>query len=203
MHIEELLDEIIETIDNGFNLKIFHKTIVDGDKVIDLSNTVRSSLPAEFESAKRITADRNKIIESAEQWAISKKNSADKEAVSIVEGATAKANSIVAQAEAQAQQIIENAQLHAEQLISENNITRVANERATNLLETTKNDCDMLMNSTRADCDELTSQAKQWADDVRTAAYDYAMRMVAEVDNFLQGSVSDLRQTKGNLENMQ
>lgn len=203
MHIEDLLDEIIETIDNGFNLKLFHKTIVDGEKVIDLSNTVRSSLPSEFESAKRITADRNKIIESAEQWAISKKNSADKEAVSIVEGATAKANSIVAQAEAQAQQIIENAQLHAEQLISENNITRVANERATNLLETTKADCDMMMSSTRADCDELTSQAKQWADDVRTGAYDYAMRMVAEVDNFLQGSVSDLRQTKGNLENMQ
>ncbi len=203
MHIEDLLDEIIETIDNGFNLKLFHKTIVDGEKVIDLSNTVRTSLPAEFESAKRITADRNKIIESAEQWALSKKNSADKEAVAIVEGATAKANNIIAQAQAQAQQIIENAQLHAEQLISENNITRIANERATNLLETTKSDCDMMMNSTRADCDELTSQAKKWADDVRTGAYDYAMRMVSEVDVFLQNSVTDLRQTKGNLETMQ
>lgn len=203
MHIEELIDEIIETIDSGFNLKIFHKTIVDGDKVVDLSETIRTSLPAEFESAKRITADRNKIIESAEQWAISKKTAADKEAVSIVDGANANAANIIAQAEAQAKQIVENAQLHAEQLISENNITRVANERATNLLETTKNDCDMLMNSTRADCDELAAQAKQWSDDIRTAAYDYAMRMVGEVDNFLQVSVSDLRQTRGNLENMQ
>ena len=203
MHNEELIDEIIETIDSGFNLKLFHKTIVDGDKVVDLSETIRTSLPAEFESAKRITADRNKIIESAEQWAISKKTAADKEATSIVEGANANAANIIAQAEAQAKQIVENAQLHAEQLISENNITRVANERATNLLETTKNDCDMLVNSTRADCDELAAQAKQWSDDIRSAAYDYAMRMVGEVDNFLQVSVSDLRQTRGNLENMQ
>lgn len=203
MHIEDLLEEIIETVDNGFALKLFHKNIVDGEKIIELSNTVKSSLPAEFESAKRITADRNKIIESAEQWALSKKSAADKEANAMVDSASAKAESIIAQAQAQAQQIIESAQLHAEQLISENNITRVANERATELLETTKSDCDMLMKSTRADCDELTTQAKQWSDDIRSAAYDYATRIVNEVDEFLQNSSTDLRQTRSKLETMQ
>lgn len=203
MHIEELLDEIIETVDGGFNLKLFHKRIVDGDKVISLADEVRISLPPEFESAKKITANRNKILDSAEQLAQSKKAAAEKDVAATIENASAKAQSIIEEAKAAAANIVKNAELHAEQLISENNITKTANDRASQLLAETNNDCEAMMKATKSDCDEMTMNAKQWSDDVRNAAYDYAMRMVGEVDNFLSVSTADLRQTKGKLENMQ
>ncbi len=203
MHIEELIEEIVETVESGFNLKLFHRRIVEGDKILDRIEELRTSLPSEFESAKRITQDRNKIIASAENWASNKMAGAEKEAESIVATANTKAANIVSNAEAQAQQIVESAKLHAEQLVSENNITKVANERAAELMANTKSDCEVLMNTTRNDCDALTSQAKQWSDEVRQAAYEYAMNMVSEVERFLSGSTSDLNETKSKLENLQ
>ncbi|MGN0463263.1 MAG: hypothetical protein ACI4GA_00990 [Acutalibacteraceae bacterium] len=203
MHIEELLDEIVETVDSGLNLKLFHKRIVNGDKVIELSDEIRTSLPPEFESAKKITANRNKIIDSAEQFAQSKKAAAEKEGAAMLESARLKAQEMLGDAKAKAERIVENAQLHAEQLVSDSSITKTANERASQLLAETNNDCEAMMKATKADCDEMTAKAKQWSDDVRNAAYEYAMRMVGEVDNFLSASSSDLRQTKGKLESMQ
>ncbi len=203
MHIEELLDEIVDTVGSGFNLRLFHKTILDGEKIVTLSDEIRTSLPPEFESAKKITANRNKILDSAEQFAQNKKAAAEKEANITIENAGAKAQSMIEDAKAQADRIIENARLHAEQLISESNITKTANERASQLLAETNNDCEAMMKATKADCDELTANAKKWSDDVRNAAYEYSMRMIGEVDNFLSVSSADLRQTKGKLENMQ
>ena len=197
MHIEELLDEIVETVEDGFNLKLFHRRIVDGEKIMDLSEEVRKSLPPEFESAKKITADRNRIIESAKSWANEKVSKAESDAETIVSNAKTNAADIVSQA--QAASIVEEARLHAEQLISENNITKVANERAEALQRNTKEDCDILMNTTRVDCDKLAQQAKTWAQDIENGAYEYAMSIIGQVDNYLSNSTNDLRQTRQKL----
>lgn len=200
MHIEELLDEIIEAVDSGFNLKLFHKVICDGEKIIELSDEVKKSLPPEFESAKKITADRNKIIDSAKSWAADKKAKAEAEAHSTVSGAQAQAEDIVAKAEAQAAEIVENARLHAEQLISENNITKEATARAEELRANTISDCDVMMNATKADCEQLTQQANAWARDMREGAYNYAMGVLNDVDKCLSGSVDDVRSVRMKLE---
>ena len=199
MHIEELLDEIIDTVESGFNLKLFHRRIVDGEKVIDLSEEVRKSLPPEFESAKKITADRNRIIESAKNWANDKMSKAESDAEMIVSGAKSNAEDIVAQAQAQAASIVEEARLHAEHLISESNITKVANERAEALQRNTKEDCDILMNTTRMDCDKLAQQAKAWARDIENGAYEYAMNLIGQVDSYLSNSTDGLRETRQKL----
>lgn len=203
MHIEDLVQEIIDVVNDGFNLKLFHRTIVEGERIVEAANEITKNLPDEFESAKRITADREKIIQSAEQWAINKKKAAENEAAAIVDTAKRDADNMIADAEAQARYIVETAQAHAAQLVSESNITKTAHQQAQQLVDAAKADSDMMMNAARANSNELTAQAEQWANDVRTGAYEYAMRMVNEVDNYLSGSVSDLRQTKLNLENMQ
>lgn len=200
MHIEELLDEIIETVDGGFNLKLFHKTIVDGEKIISLSDEVKQSLPPEFESAKKITADRNKIIDSAKSWAADKKSKAEAEAGATISDANAKADEIIAQAQAQAAAIVEDARLHAEQLISESNITKEATERAEELRRNTINDCDVMMNATKSDCDTLTQQASAWAKDMREGAYNYAMGVLNDLDKCLSGSADDVRNVRMKLE---
>ncbi|MGN0444146.1 MAG: hypothetical protein ACI4F5_05975 [Acutalibacteraceae bacterium] len=201
MHIEELLDEIIETVDGGFNLRLFHKRIVDGEKIIELSDEVKKSLPPEFESAKKITADRNKIIDSAKSWAADKKARADAEANSTVADAQAKAEEIIANAQAKANSIVEDARLHAEQLISESNITKEATQRAEELRINTINDCDVMMNATKSDCDTLTQQAQAWARDMREGAYSYAMGVLSDVDRCLTGSVEDVKNVRMKLEN--
>lgn len=200
MHIEELLDEIIETVDGGFNLKLFHKRIVDGDKIIDLSDEIKTSLPPEFESAKKITADRNKIIDSAKSWAADKKARADAEASSTIAEAQAQAEEIIANAQAQADGIVEDARLHAEQLISETNITKEATERAEELRRNTIADCDVMMNATKSDCDALTQQAQSWARDMREGAYSYAMGVLADLDKCISGSQEDVRNVRMKLE---
>lgn len=201
MHIEELLDEIIETVDGSFNLKLFHKRIVDGEKIIEIADEVKESLPPEFESAKKITADRNKIIDSAKSWAADKKSRAEEEANATVAQAQAKADEIVADAQAQAAQIVEDARLHAEQLISESNIMKEATARAEELRQNTMNDCDVMMNATKGDCDRLTQQAQAWAKDLKEGAYTYAMEVITDLDKCLNGSIDDVRRVRSKLEN--
>lgn len=201
MHIEELLDEIIETVDGGFNLKLFHKRIVDGEKIIDIADEIKTSLPPEFESAKKITADRNKIIDSAKGWAADKKARAEAEAGKTVADAQANAGEIIANAQAQAAQIIEDARLHAEQLVSDSNIMKEATDRAEELRRNTMNDCDVMMNATKNDCDALTQQASAWAKDLKEGAYTYAMGVISDLDSCLNGSIDDVRSVKAKLEN--
>ncbi len=203
MRIEELLDEIVETVDKGFNLKLFHRRLLDGDAVISLTEEIRANFPEDFKTAEKITANRNRIIASAEEFAENKKNSATKEAEDIVASAKATGDDIVAKARAAAEDIIRNAQLQAEHLISENNITKEANERATQLLTETNNDCEAMMTATKTDCQQMRDEANEWSTGIRRAAYEYAMNMIGEIDGFLSSSSSDLRSTRNNLENME
>lgn len=200
MHIEELLDEIIETVDKGFNLKLFHKRIVDGEMIIQLADEVKESFPADFESAKKITEDRHKIIESAKNWAEEKKARAQAAADNTVTSANTKAEQIISSAQAQAAAIIEDARLQADRLVSENNITIEATRNAEELRANTINDCDVLMNATKSDCDALTQQAQAWAKDMREGAYAYAMNVLDSVESCLNGSSADIRGVRAKLE---
>lgn len=203
MRIEELLDGILETVEKGFNLKLFNRRILDGDKIVSIVENIREVLPEDFREAEKITANRNRIIKSAEEFAENKKNAATKEADAIVADAKAKADAIIKEAQATAEEIIRNANLKAEYLINENTITKEANARATQLLTETNNDCKMIMDATQADCNKMRDEAQQWSNDIRKAAYEYAVNMVNEIDSFLSSSTSDLHATKNNLENME
>lgn len=202
MRIDDLLDEILMTVEKGINLKLFHRTILEGDRIVSTVEEIRANYPDDLIAAEKITANRNRILDSAEKYAKEQKDAAVKEADSIVAGAGAKAEGIVNEAKAAAEEIIRSAQLRAEQLISESNITKTANERATQLLAETNNDCENMLNGTKADCDEMRQQAEEWSTDLKRDAYNYAMHMVGEIDSFLSASTSDLRTTKNNLENM-
>jgi len=200
MHIEELLDEITETVDSGFNLKLFKKRIIDGEKVLTLTDEVKHSLPGEFESAKKITADRNQIIDSANKWANDIRSRSEAEANTHLAKAQEKVNEMIAVAKSKAEAIITQASLQAEHLISETNITKESNERAAALLAKTKEDCDILTQATRSDCDRLTGEAQKWAKDMREGAYSYAMTVLSDVERSLTGSITDVKQVKAKLQ---
>ena len=194
MMIDDLVDEIMDVVEKGFNLRLFHKTIVDGGKIIELSEEIKDRFPKDFEKAQQITRDRNAIIDSAKSHAVEMVSSAEKEAKMMIENAKAEAESIVSKAQAQANGMIEDARLDAAQLVSEHNITKEANAFSEQMRIETKKDCDVMMNTTQAECAEMISNAKAWRDAIESGAYKYAMDIMQRADSCLAGSVDAIRE---------
>lgn len=89
MNIDELLNEMEETLEEAMNLPFTGgKRMVDVDRVRDLIDDIRLSLPAEIKQAKAIVQDRGDIVSGAK-----------KEAEAIVKKAEDRARILVSESE--------------------------------------------------------------------------------------------------------
>lgn len=89
MNIEDILEMIDDLLDKAAGVPFSGKKVmVDGDKIRDLLNEVRLSLPQEIKHARMIVHDRQTII-----------NDANKEAEAVVRKAEERAKSIVSNEE--------------------------------------------------------------------------------------------------------
>lgn len=87
MSMEDLLDQIDETLDGG--LKIPGKrTVIDVEKLRNIIDDLRMTIPTEIKQAKGIVADRSDIIANAKR-----------ESDSIIRAAEERAKAMVAQEE--------------------------------------------------------------------------------------------------------
>lgn len=193
MIIDDLVDEIMDVVEKGFNLRLFHKNIVDGGKIIELSEEIKDRFPKDFEKAQQITKDRNMILDSAKSRAAEMVSKAENEANRMIENAKAEAENMVLKAQSQAKAMIEDARLDAAQLVSESNITKEANMFSEQMRIETKKDCDVMMNTTQAECADMISKAKAWRDAIESGAYNYAMDIMKRADDCLSGSSDSIR----------
>ncbi|MDO5601240.1 MAG: HrpE/YscL family type III secretion apparatus protein [Oscillospiraceae bacterium] len=89
MNIDELLNEMEETLEEAMNLPFTGgKRMVDVDRVRDLIDDIRLNLPAEIKQAKAIVQDRGDIVSGAK-----------KEAEAIVKKAEDRARILVSESE--------------------------------------------------------------------------------------------------------
>lgn len=197
MLIDELVDEIIDVVAKGFNLRLFHKNIVDGEKIIELAQEIKDRFPKDFENAQKITKDRNRILASAKNDAREMLQKAETDSNMMMENAKAEAESIVSNAQAQANGLVEEAQLTAAQLVSESNIAKEANAFSEQMRIATKKDCDVMINTAQAERADILNKAKAWRDAIENGAYDYAMGIMNQADDCLSksvGVINDLKQ---------
>ena len=89
MSIEELLDQIDEMIDKAWGLPLSGgKCLVEADRLRDIVDDIRGTMPSEIRQARSIVNDRTDIIDTAK-----------KEAEDIVRAAEERARALVMQEE--------------------------------------------------------------------------------------------------------
>ncbi|MCL2077432.1 MAG: ATPase [Oscillospiraceae bacterium] len=117
MNIEEILEMMDETIDKSMQVPFSNKkSLVDVDKMRELVDEIRLSMPNEIKQAKKLVQDRKIIIEDAKG-----------EADSIIKKAEEKAKQLVTQqeitrlAQQRANEIMASAQAKSKELRSTTN----------------------------------------------------------------------------------
>ena len=69
MDTRKLLEELDYVVMNGREVPLTNKRLVDQDEVARIIDAINSSLPNELENAKRIVADKERVMMDAQKQA--------------------------------------------------------------------------------------------------------------------------------------
>ena len=111
MDVIELLGELEDLVDRGFEMPIIHKTFINKDDVLEIIGDISLQLPEELRMAKNVAADRERILADAQKQADQIIRGAEEKIVALIDEheitkqATARANEIVAKAQANSREI--------------------------------------------------------------------------------------------------
>ena len=108
MDTRKLLEELDYVVMNGREVPLTNKRLVDQDEVARIIDAINSSLPNELENAKRIVADKERVMMDAQKQAetIIAKITEESE---LVKNAQERANEIIANANQTADTMQQNA----------------------------------------------------------------------------------------------
>lgn len=111
MKVDELLEDLSDILEDAKELPVVNKIMVDKTQISDIIDEIRANLPAETRQAKRVVADRNKIIEEARKQAETLISAANQQRTAMLEN-----SEIVIQARQEAQRIIDEAQSRSQKM---------------------------------------------------------------------------------------
>lgn len=109
MDILHLVDRLEEVFNDGRPIPLTRKLAVDEDRVLELIDQMRVSIPDEVKKAQQILNQRDKILAQAQEEAARTVQLAQEKATQMVER-----EALVEQAKQRAQEIIRQAQTDAE-----------------------------------------------------------------------------------------
>lgn len=132
--LKELEDIMEESVSVPF---VKNKLMIDGDRLKEMIEELRLSLPIEMREAQSVLDHREKLLERAEE-----------ESTAMVERAKKTSETMLSKARKNAATIIADAKEEAARLIDEQAILSIAKERAEGIVDRAKNDSVKMRNVT-------------------------------------------------------
>jgi len=111
MDILHLVDRLEELFNESRSIPFTHSVIVDEDRMLDITDQMRVSIPEEIKKSQQVTAQRDRILAQAQEEAnrtlslAREKGESLLERDSIVQSAQARADQIIAEGRAEADQV--------------------------------------------------------------------------------------------------
>jgi hypothetical protein len=109
MDILHLIDRLEELFNESRSFPFTHTVMVDEDRMLDIIDQMRISIPEEIKKSQQLTAQRDRIMAQAQEEANRTLSMAREKSDQLVER-----DSIVQSAQVRAEQIIEQARLECE-----------------------------------------------------------------------------------------
>ncbi len=111
MEFLDLVDELEEVLEKGFDIPLVKKTIVDKERVIEILEDMRLQLPDELKAARDVVANSKKIKEDAQKQAEAKIKEVEHKIVSLIDE-----HEITKRANENADEIIQKAQKESREI---------------------------------------------------------------------------------------
>ena len=109
MDILHLVDRLEELVNQATTFPLTRKLMIDEERLIDLIDQMRVSIPEEVKRAQRVVAERDRMLAHAQEKAERVQGVAEQKAIELVEE-----QQIVVQARRRAEEIIREGRLEAE-----------------------------------------------------------------------------------------
>ena len=109
MDILHLVDRLEEVFNGGRPIPLTHSLVVDEDRVLELIDQMRVSIPDEVKKAQQVLAQRDRILAQAQEEAARTVQLAKEKADQMVER-----DALVMQAQSRAEQILQSAKAEAD-----------------------------------------------------------------------------------------
>ena len=114
MDILHLVDRLEEVFNSGTAIPLSHKLMVDEDRVLEIIDQMRVSIPEEVKKAQQVLAQRDRIMAQAQEEAARTVQLAQEKGEQLISR-----DSLVSNAQAKAEQLLQAARGDAEQIRAE------------------------------------------------------------------------------------
>ncbi len=111
MEFLDLVEELEEVLEKGFDIPLIKKTVVDKERVSEILEDMRLQLPEELKAAREVVANSKKIKEDAQKQAEAKIKEVEHKIVSLIDE-----HEITKRANENANEIIQKAQKESREI---------------------------------------------------------------------------------------
>lgn len=175
----ELLKHLQALLERGSRIPMTGKGLVDIESCLQVLEELHKNLPDAIQYGMQMYSERNRIMNEAENTAISRVTTAEMKANKALENARQQAEQIVVDAEDEAKAILDDAQERADHMVSDAEIVRQARDEARNI----KND------------------ARVEAGETRLKASHDVYRMLTDVESRLDETLKEMRRLRSDMTN--
>jgi cell division septum initiation protein DivIVA len=181
---DELLTDLVELVETARTLPMSSSCVLPRERVLDLLDELRETLPPEMEQARRLVARRDGLLAGAEAAAVQTRERAMAEAEALVAAAGGRADELIREAEARAHEIVEAGRAEHGQLVSATGVHQAAAQAAES----------MRAEANRYDAD-LRVAAEQYAETTRAEAQRYAAKLTHDAEDYAESTLAELAAT--------
>lgn len=185
---DELLSELVELVETARTVPMSSSCILPRERVLDLLDELRETMPPEMDQARRVIATRDAVLHGAEEEAAKAHERATAEADALVADARRRADELARDADAQARLIVEVGRAEHDKLVSNTGVRQAAAEMAASV----RAEADHYAHTTRDD-------AGRYAAKLTGDAQEYADRTLAELAATLQRATATAEQGRAAL----
>lgn len=150
MDILHLVDRLEELFNESRPIPLTHSVIVDEDRILEIIDQMRISIPEEVKRAQQVSAQRDRVLAQAQEEANRTINLAKKKAEEEVSGDT-----ITQAAQSRSEQIIQQARIDAESIRGE------ADEYVIETLTALESELTRLLTQTRNGIAKLNAERQR------------------------------------------
>ena len=189
---DELLTELIETVETARALPMSASCVLPREHLLDLLDELREVLPPEMDEARTVIARRERLLHDAYEQAAAIRQRAVDEADATLADSRHRADELVATAQREAQETAAAGRAEHARLVSATTVHQAAAAAAAALREDAENYQRQLAAEAQQYDGHVRGEADAYAQRLRGEAERYAARLTADAEDYADRTLDDL-----------
>jgi cell division septum initiation protein DivIVA len=190
--VDELLSELIETVETARALPMSASCVLPRERVLDLLDELREVLPPEMDEARTVIARRDKVLQDAYEAAAATREHSVIDADTVLADAAHRAEQILAEADEQARGMIQAGRDEHGRLVASTTVHQAAAKAAAVLREDAERYQAELTNEAQQYDARLRAEADRYVHDSRADAERYATKLTADAEDYAERTLDEL-----------